>query len=280
MVNFLINFPKTRIIGILLIFLTIFFILTYVRAYTDPFRPSDGTSSTYRWDFEGFRSSGALNDTHIDHNDIISADSFDILNPTYAEFSVSYSTFGAFLEETIDGTMHNATHSLRFIPSFLIDPTNHIYVNEKGEGSNRTTVGYINPNNIDIGSKILLEAFMANVTTETACDVADTTREAWKLEYISNILNITAFYDTVTGILLKMDFKTIGGGIGDIGNSTDCYTRKYGQKSVEEVSTRIQTLISTNAWDTDKNGLIPFADPIIPFICLAVISMIQKSRKK
>jgi hypothetical protein len=219
--------------------------VNFSSASSDLFYPPEGTVSTYRWNFNNFPGSCVLNGTHIDINDY----DFDnencliIENPTYADFSISYNIFGNFLEEVIDVYLYNATTSARFQPSFLINISTRLYVNEQGISWEECTPWYIDPREISVGSQIHILISSINVTAKEIVNVAGMDREAWKL----GIGNQTDFYDIMTGILLSSKNKNIE-----------------------------QVLISTNAWPTSRTTTFPLFEIILP-VC--VLTFVIKRKK-
>lgn len=249
-----------------LILLSVSPLVNFSYASSDLFYPPEGTVSTYRWNFDKFPYICALNDTHIDLNDYDSSNDVCVENPTHAEFTVSYHMFGSFLEEAIDGNIYNATTSIRFQPSYLINITTRLYVNEQGISWGGYANGYIDPREVSIGSQIN----DINVTAKERINIEGMDREAWKLEYLSDFMNQTFHYDVLTGILLAAKLETFE---GSIGRSTESSIQAFHQD--REIISHEQVLIATNAWSTSHLTVFPFFE-ILLLVC--GLSLINKKR--
>ncbi|MFX0209153.1 MAG: hypothetical protein ACFFDT_24430 [Candidatus Hodarchaeota archaeon] len=248
--------------------------MNFTSASSDLFYPPEGTVSTYRWNFDNFPNICVFNGTHIDKNDYDFDNGVCIENPTYAEFSISYNMSGNFLEEVIDGYMHNATTSLRFQPSFLINISTRLYVNDQGISWEEYTPGYIDPREISVGSQINITLGSINVTAKEIVNVAGMGREAWKLEYNSEFMNQTFFYDTTTGILLSVKFETFEFSIGRSTKPIKHSIHIFNQNN--KIISHEQVLISTNAWPTSHTTTFPLFEIILLVYVLTVI--IKKNR--
>jgi len=244
MVSF--NMNKYRfllLIGSILI-ITIFSVSIIADADSTSFHPAEGTSSTYKWDFNGFSLIYVLNTSHYDFNDPSSAE-IVVQNPTSAEFNVTYKMVDdLLLEECIVGVISNGTHSFNFMPSYLVNITTREYVNDEGQGSSCFASGYIDPNNLSLGSKVNSGSYVLNITAKERITAAGESREAWKLEYISEYVNQTLYYDVQTGILIEIEMSTFSGSIGrDL-------TLLSSQDT--QIQTERRVLIATNAWGNEN----------------------------
>ena len=224
-----------------LLFILFFSIGMTVRAQNAPFYPAEGTISTYRWNFDGFDAICVSDSEENDPNEFDNLVCID--NPTYAEFSVSYGMLNSFLEEKIEGSIHNESVALKFMSSFLINFSTREYVNEGGEGIPGFANGYIDPINMSIGTLVMVGMTQLETIAKEVIDITGVTREAWKLEYTSEYSNETMYYDVLTGILLDAKLETHG---GSIGQAAKIFTPK------QTILSREQILISTNAWDSVK----------------------------
>lgn len=253
-----------------IIILSFFPLVQFTSGSYDLFHPPEGTVSTYRWNFNNFPNICALNGTHIDMNDYDSLNDVCIENPTYAEFNVSYNMFGNFLEEAVDGYMHNATTSIRFQPSYLINISTRLYVNEQGISSGGYANGYIDPRGVSVGSQINVGFTSINVTAKERINIVGTEREAWKLEYISEFMNQTFHYDVITGILLTAKLKTYEGSIGRSTKPIRHSIQAFDQDS--KIISHEQVLISTNAWITSHITIFPLFEIMILMCVLTIIT--------
>ncbi|MHA1945972.1 MAG: hypothetical protein ACXAC6_08505 [Candidatus Hodarchaeales archaeon] len=236
------------------------------RAQTAQFYPNKGTSSIYRWNFNGFSNVCVVNLEDYDPNEF--NDFVCVDNPTYAEFSVSYGMSGEFLEEKIQGFIHNTSVSYKFMSSFLINTSTREYVDEEGEGSgNGFANGYIDPRNMSIGTLVMVGMTQVETLAKENISVTGISREAWKLEYTSESRNETFHYDILTGILLDAKLVTSG---GSIGSAAEVFSSK------QELISREQVLVSTNAWGSVK---ITTLSSLAPVLGLLVIMLIFQRKK-
>ena len=260
---------SSKVLGLYPVFLIcIFSVIVVTNAEVTPFYPSEGTVSTYRWNFYGFPAIYTLNSSHYDYGGYDDSSDIYVENPTYSEFSVSYNLYNGFLEEVLDGTMHNQSHSLNYMPSFLINYTTREYVNEEGEGSGGLANGYIDPRNLTLGTEVIVGFTPLNTTVKETINIAGNTREAWKLEFISENINQTLHYDTKTGILLDAEIKTREGSIGQA-----AHLASKTQEST--IVSHKQVLISTNAWETTQTTELPL---MVVFLGLIVIFNSKKKK--
>lgn len=247
----------------------------FVSGSNDFFYPPIGTVSTYWWNFDNFPNICALNGTHIDMNNYNSYNDVCIENPTFSEFSVSYNMFGDFLEEAIYGNIHNATTSLRFQPSYLINVSSRIYVNDQGNAVGGYANGYIDPRGVSIGSQIHIGLTSINVVAKEIITVIGMERKAWKLEYKTEVMNQTFHYDVTTGILLAAKLESFEGSIGSsidrIRHSIHALNNGY------KIISHEQLLISTNAWTMSQTTSLPLFEIIILIWGLTIIYT-KKSR--
>ncbi|MFX0095837.1 MAG: hypothetical protein ACFFBD_29130 [Candidatus Hodarchaeota archaeon] len=266
------------IIATLLTFLFLFCSLSSAKANITPFRPADGTTSTYRWNFDSFPNIWVLNETHIDLNDPSSWDTFRVDNPTFAEFNITYASFGEFLEENYNGLIHNNSHSLRFRPSNLINVTNRIYVNEDGVLTDGAANGYIDSSRASIGTKIQVGQIMLEVVAKENIVILETTREAWKLYHSTTFANQTFYYDIITGIMLSASLETLSGSIQPSKKPNTLSIFEM-EKNGETIASYSQTLISTNAWDNNTSP-VPYSEVIFILMALPVLLLLVKRKKK
>ncbi len=251
-----------------ILLILVFSIGSITRAEIAPYHPSEGTSSTYRWNFNEFPMICAINTSHFDYNSNEAMTDVCVDNPTYAEFSVNYGMFNTFLEEAIDGILHNDSHALKFMPSYLINFSTREYVNENGEGSGGFANGYIDPENVSIGTLLMVGITQVNVTAKEKIDITGITREAWKLEYSIEGLNQTFHYDVLTGILLDAKLETYGGTIGQAACASN-------SNQISSIIGHEQILISTNAWESAKTPTLPAIVLVLGF-CFLVITRKRK----
>ncbi|MFW9992768.1 MAG: hypothetical protein ACFFD4_12030 [Candidatus Odinarchaeota archaeon] len=286
---------KTELSIILLLLVTILVIIPAAGS-REPYYPPDGTVSTYRWDFTGVRVIGTMDGLHIDANDSSSYNIIMTDNPTYAELDITYKTYGEFIEESIAIIMHNETHSLSAFPSFLLNKSTRMYVNEQGIiTESGTTAGYIDPSDVMIGDQILISADLLNVTAKKNIKVAGTTREGWKLEGkfpTGSVIgqfpsrNTTCYYDTETGILLAVYLEeldlSIGGPCGttpgDRFMSSSIGGKKVSQPA-EEIVQYSRVLVSTNAWKGAVVSSTPFLEVIAMLVSLTAIRTVIRKGK-
>ncbi len=98
--------------------------------------------------------------------------------------------------------------------------------------------------------------------------IAGDSRNSWRLEFTSEMMNQTFHYDMITGILLDAEVETTEGSIGQAANIID-------QTQDPQIVSHQQVLISTNAWESSKTTDFP---TLVIVLCL-VILMDTKKRK-
>lgn len=247
--------------------------MNFTRASSDLFYPPEGTFSTYRLNFTNFSPICILNGTHIDRNDYDSDDCEAIQDPTYAEFSLSYNMFGSFLEEMADVYLHNATTSVWFRYSFLINLSTRLYVNEQGISWEEYTSEYIDPRELSVGSQIHIgfSDTCLNVTAKERVNVTGIDRESWKLEIHTEFANETYHYDVITGILLsaKREAFLFGSSIGRSTQPILLSIHPFNQHQM--IAYFEQILISTNAWSTSHTTTFPLFEIIILVYVLTLV---------
>lgn len=236
-------------------------------AQTTHFYPTEGTSSIYRWNFDGFPNVCVMNSENSDPNEL---DQFECVdNPTYAEFSVSYGMSGVFLEEQVEGYIHNASVEYKFMSSFLINTSTREYVDEKGEVSSLGfACGYIDPRNMSKGTLVMVGETEVETIAKENIHVTGISREAWKLEYKSESRNETYYYDVLTGILLDAKLVTSG---GSIGGAAEINSPK------QTLISREQILISTNAWESESVK-VTTSSSIVYVLGLFIIMIITRRK--
>ncbi|MCK4847639.1 MAG: hypothetical protein KAT16_01300 [Candidatus Heimdallarchaeota archaeon] len=238
---------------------------------SETYFPPEGTTSTYSWDFTGFPEISTMNSKFNDTN--TSEDTINTINPTKAEFTVTYVSYGEFLIEEIDGVMENATGSQEYYITFLVNKTTREYVNSEGETTCMGGVnGYIDPFIVEIGSQVEIGGTLLTVTTKENVSIAGQDRGSWKLEYISEWGNQTFHYDIETGILLKARLETTEVSIGS--------GAEIGERKEDKIS-HTQKLTSTNAFDIPKTTLAsPFGALMFCLTSIGCITIIQRRKNR
>ncbi|MHA2366446.1 MAG: hypothetical protein ACXAC7_20985 [Candidatus Hodarchaeales archaeon] len=264
---------------IFLIVICYFSIALPSHAQSSDFYPPEGTTSKYLWSFDGFKEIYALNGSHIDYDNLSNQEVL-VENPIKADFTVSYSFYDKFVEETVKTIMINDIQSLSIESTFLINITTRQYVNEAGVPSNNYGNGYINPNEVSIGTEINVSSFITNVTRKESLTIADVEREAWFLELKKeenefSLMNVSLYFDQETGILLKVLLETVVGTIGDQPIFTQIMNKPEIKYDSDQEISYSQVLIETNAWDAEEDtATIPLNDWSWILISLGLITVI------
>lgn len=252
---------KLNIIFSCFIIILVSFIVIPVKMDNNDFFPSEGTTSTYQWSFDGIPLISTLNGDHIDHSDHLTYTEIFVENPLSCEFTVKYSMFNEFLEESVSGEFHNETGTSKFKVSYLINTLTRLYVNELGISSNMHTCGYIDPRGLAIGDFIMVGMENFTVGVKENITIFNSERESWKLDFVSEYYNITYYFDIFTGILIDALYSTTSGSIGQ------------GSSINNDIISHRQHLIATNAWISSQTTDIEF---IIFFIGFGVLIAIPR----
>ncbi len=254
-----------------LLFLIQFSISPTLNVISETHFPPEGTTSTYSWDFTGFPEIMTMNSKFNDTN--TSEDTINTINPTKAEFTVTYVSYGAFLIEEIDGVMKNATSNQDYYITLLVNKTTREYVDFEGEDIGMGGVnGYIDPFIVEIGSQVKIGGTLLTVTTKENVSIAGQDRGSWKLEYISEWGNLTFHYDIETGILLEAMLETTEGSIGS--------AAEFGERKEDKIS-HTQKLISTNAFYIPKTTMTtPFGALMFCLTSIGCITIIQRRKNR
>ena len=112
-----------------IIFISLALTFQGVRGGTNPIyilvRP--GYYASYLWDFSGFPEIYTMNGTRVNYTDPGVA-TIKTVNPTSAEFNISFREYGDYIEEKTEGIMRNSTHTQEYYVSMLLDPNLMEYV--------------------------------------------------------------------------------------------------------------------------------------------------------
>ena len=270
---------------ILAVFIIFFFVQSsYVASQfkqTD-FYPADNIYTIYSVSFGNSPMVSIINATKTDNLTEATQNGFiDIQNPQSAIISVNYTHTNPYLLENVWSETKNASQSYTYAYASYINTTTRRYVT--GIWKNMTTPGYIDPRNVQINDTLDIQGSAYNVTNIGPITLStNITREAiWvNTMLVPNV--VKTWYDSETGILLKLEFNL---------TYTSPYSANLNFKpssKTSETGLKIQELTATNAFsmtqtskstDTTTSKTSKTADAPILSIFIGLVSIMIYKKK-